>query len=735
MICFDTETPTRYYADGIPDVVCLTWAPADDKSVGRIAVGDDALDLWDSWIDSIPLVAHNAPFDVCVMAKAAALRRGTYDGPGMGPEFERVFRAYDRGSIRDTIIDQRLIDIAQGRPGDDTRMGTLAKRLLSLDIGDDKNWPPEWSHLRGTPVQDWPPDAREATPWRFKYGLLAGVPLSSWPDDPRRYACEDPVITWGIADWQDARARKVFRGPIPDRAEQTRAAFDLHLISLHGFSTDRPRVRRLIDIYASVESTCATLLFELCAICGRPLPDAGDCPQCGERVSLIREDVTWAGGVTRQGELFPIYHPERRKRVRDRSAIQRLVWDALGAEAPQTKTCRERGLPKSQATVATDADTLIKVSAALADGRDGLISERATIDAADRGDLRSTILRSSLPLINALRLHSRASKYQSAFLIPLDTDQRVRTSYQSCKDTGRTSARRPNVQNFPRPAESLAAEHQIRSCIVADPGCVFLVCDYAQIELVGFAHVLNKLGEMAGRESGYQSSLARAINGGMDGHIMVAAEVMGIDYPAALELYKRAKASTGRLSRDESLILRWRQVGKIQNYGAAGGMGAKTFVSHASKQDAIISLAESYAVREAWLRAWSPDVPDYFRMISDLTSATGRADITQLYSGRVRGKCTFTQACNTLFQGLCADGAKRAARDINDAVFRDPSSPLFGARPVLFVHDEFVLSCPSDRAASAAPELSRIMIEAMHHYIPDIKISADCSIMDRWGKG
>lgn len=797
-ICFDTETPTRYYPDGVPDVVCLTWAPENDKSNGRIVTRDGAIDLWDAWVSDpdVQLIAHNAPFDVCVMAKASALRAGTYTAPGFGPAFERVFRLYETGRIRDTIPDQRLIDVAQGRPGDDTRMGTLAKRLLHLDMGDDKRMPSEFAHLLGTPVQEWPTEARAATPWRYKYGLLQDVPLEHWPAEPRRYACEDPVVTWGIVDWQDKRARKVFGGPIVTSREQARAAFDLHLHSVTGFRTDRPRVRELIDLYAEVERVCSDLLVSHCALCGGQLVEMpapadvkaafaagalpgdsalGDCPKCRERCALVREDIKWRARADGRPRLYKGQEMhETRKRVKDRKAAQRLVWATLGAAAPLTKTNRERGRPKSQETICADADTMIKVAAAMADGRDGLLGMPDVLAHAAAGDLHDQIAATSLPVVNAIRLYSRAQKYQTAFLAPLDTDRRVRTSYQVCKDTARTSARKPNTQNFPR-GSGLSSELTIRSCILPDPGHVFLVCDYSQIELVGLAHVLNVLGRMRGRGDDYESSLSRAINAGMDGHIMVASHVLHLTYEETNAIYKRAKkkkAAGISLSDDERAVLKWRQVGKVQNYGAAGGMGAVTFVGHAAKQDAIISLAESHMVRDAWLAAWSPDMPDYFRYMSELTNRTGRADLVSLYSGFRRGKATFTQCCNHMFQNLCAMGAKAAMVLISDACFRLPEnvkhasdggvivfeqtlkgnttarlrvpeaialghiSPLYGCRPVLFVHDEEVLSCPiTHDVPAAAAELSRLMIAGMSQYINDVKIEADCDIMDRWGKG
>jgi hypothetical protein len=43
--------------------------------------------------------------------------------------------------------------------------------------------------------------------------------------------------------------------------------------------------------------------------------------------------------------------------------------------------------------------------------------------------------------------------------------------------------------------------------------------------------------------------------------------------------------------------------------------------------------------------------------------------------------------------------------------------------------------CEESQAERAGVELSRLMIEGMAKFIPDVKIEADCDIMDRWGKG
>jgi hypothetical protein len=78
------------------------------------------------------------------------------------------------------------------------------------------------------------------------------------------------------------------------------------------------------------------------------------------------------------------------------------------------------------------------------------------------------------------------------------------------------------------------------------------------------------------------------------------------------------------------------------------------------------------------------------------------AEATQFLSGRVRGGCRFTQMCNTLFQGLAADGAKKALWDITRECYLDTASPLFGSRVMIFAHDELILEMPEEKAHEAA---------------------------------
>jgi DNA polymerase I-like protein with 3'-5' exonuclease and polymerase domains len=72
-------------------------------------------------------------------------------------------------------------------------------------------------------------------------------------------------------------------------------------------------------------------------------------------------------------------------------------------------------------------------------------------------------------------------------------------------------------------------------------------------------------------------------------------------------------------------------------------------------------------------------------------------------TGRVRAGVNYTQAKNTRFQGLAADGAKLALWRLLYAGF-----DVCG-----FVHDEILVELPADGAAERAMEVERIMVRAM----------------------
>lgn len=290
----------------------------------------------------------------------------------------------------------------------------------------------------------------------------------------------------------------------------------------------------------------------------------------------------------------------------------------------------------------------------------------------------------------------------------------IHANFESLVATGRTASS-PNVQNLPTAVG-------VRECFVPRRGMVFAAADYSGFELRTWAQVCIKL-------LGF-SRLAEALNAGEDPHLEMARRILGISYE---------EAKTRNKAGDEGVYLA-RQTGKVANFGFPGGLGFSRFVDYARTSYGVIldpdpekAIKKAKALKAFWLESW-PEANAYFEFIGRICEQP-RPSIVQLFSQRVRSDVGFTDACNTLFQGLAADAAKAAGFLIAEACYVDESSVLFGSRPVNFVHDEFIVEVPDDEFASdAAEELARLMIEGARPFLPDVEPVVEPTLMRRWSK-
>jgi hypothetical protein len=289
--------------------------------------------------------------------------------------------------------------------------------------------------------------------------------------------------------------------------------------------------------------------------------------------------------------------------------------------------------------------------------------------------------------------------------------------YRSPMETGRTSSSAPNMQNPPKAGG-------VRECFIPRPGYVYAGADYDTLELRTLAQ---ECLEMVGR-----SAMADALRAGRDLHLELAAELMGIPYAQAEALYNAGDAT----------VIERRDLAKIANFGFPGGMVAKSFKAHCARFGVIIDLAEAERLHAAWKRAW-PEMDVYFRLIKGMVGWDPEGGtIVQSMSRRVRGCVTYTAACNSRFQGRAADGAKEALWRLAVECYTGARtdglpglSPLFGCRPVVFMHDEIIIESPEDIASSAAQRLGEIMREGMSAWVPDVPIKAGPALFRRWHKG
>ena len=297
-------------------------------------------------------------------------------------------------------------------------------------------------------------------------------------------------------------------------------------------------------------------------------------------------------------------------------------------------------------------------------------------------------------------------------LLRKGVDTPLQPRFYSLISTGRTSCGDKtdvgNVQNLPR-------KKGVRECFVPRDGMLYAAADYDGFELRTGAQVcLNIIG---------RSLLSEALNAGMDPHLQIAATILGLEYETALEM-KAAK---------DPVIDDARQTGKVANFGFPGGLGITRLVYFARKQyNVILTEDEARALKQDWLRAY-PEWGDYFQYVGRLVEGAG-SRIEHCYTGRYRGDVSYTEACNSFFQGLAADAAKAAGFLISKACYVDTHSPLYGCRIVNFIHDEFILEAPEETAAEAAEELARLMVEGAKPFLPDVPPSAEPYLMRRWSK-
>lgn len=289
--------------------------------------------------------------------------------------------------------------------------------------------------------------------------------------------------------------------------------------------------------------------------------------------------------------------------------------------------------------------------------------------------------------------------------------------YDTLLETGRTSAKDPPIQ-------TPAKKGGVRESFVPRAGHGYIFADYDTLELRTLA---KECEELVGR-----SAMADALRRGEDLHLAMAAQMMGITYAEA----KKRKGDGDVEVADK------RQLCKIANFGFPGGMVPKTFQEYARGYGVMITEAMAQKLYDTWKRSW-PEMERYFAIIKGMLGPSGEGTIVQSRSKRIRGYVKFCAACNTRFQGRAADGAKEALWRLawecylGDRTDGQPGpSPLFGVRPVLFMHDEVGAEVPLGPGASAAAErLGEVMVEAMSEWVEGIPVKAGPVIMRRWYKG
>ena len=318
------------------------------------------------------------------------------------------------------------------------------------------------------------------------------------------------------------------------------------------------------------------------------------------------------------------------------------------------------------------------------------------------------------PIINDFLDYQHTDKIISTYLNPkmVHADGRYHPRFNVMVRTGRTSCTKPNVQNPPK-------EGGIRELMMAPPGEVIGAADYSQVELCALAQdcwIRYKY-----------SRMRELINQDLDLHAWYAGRYLKLitpanDYDGTDEsadklrpLLKKIKAEQGKV-RDRA---------KVLNFGAAGGLTAKSYLNRLRDQGIMdVTLAEAEDLHKNWFEAF-PEMKDHMRarQVADAPEEYFSYESDTL-TGRCRTFCSKNSACNFRFQGLVSDGAKYALWALWRARFKLAN----------FVHDEIHAFLPVSEAPELLKEMERIMVEQMRIVIPDVKIKTEGHLMYRWSK-
>lgn len=439
-------------------------------------------------------------------------------------------------------------------------------------------------------------------------------------------------------------------------------------------------------------------------------------------------DVFADAGRQARGHLA-LYAQTLRGIRTDPDAVAALDRRLITEITEHTLHCLDHGLARVQGKKKPKIVRDTKAARAMLEAWPGRDRSKLT-DAGDIALSESALKAANLPPGHPLDHYRRkgaAEATRTKNVLPLQRPI-IRTRYDELKETGRTGSSAPqgnrkvhtlepwewvgtNLQNLPK-------KGGFRSCLVPPPGHVFVVSDWEGAELVTFAQVQI---DLFGR-----STLADVLRSGKNPHTELGAKLAGV--PSELFDPK------GNPEHKEM-----RQLAKPLNFGYPGGLGAARFVDFASKEPYNFKLTEDEAkqLKEEWLEQW-PEAKLYFDYISNMQGPDGLITLMQPRSGRIRGGCSFTEACNSTFQGLAADAAKLALWWLWLAGL-DSSSPLYGGGELvgltgqcLFVHDENVTVVRREVAEAARAEQDRIMIAAFAHFCPDVPIKVDSQIVERY---
>ncbi|XP_059662506.1 DNA polymerase I A, chloroplastic/mitochondrial-like [Cornus florida] len=320
----------------------------------------------------------------------------------------------------------------------------------------------------------------------------------------------------------------------------------------------------------------------------------------------------------------------------------------------------------------------------------------------------------------------------SNFIIPLQGSHisgkngRVHCSLNINTETGRLSARRPNLQNQPALEKD---RYKIRQAFIAAPGNSLIVADYGQLELRILAHLADCKSMLHAFKAGGDFHSRTAMN--MYPHIREAIEQKRV----LLEWYPQPGEDKPPVPLLKDAFASERRKAKMLNFSIAYG---KTPVGLArdwkvSEKEAKQTVDLWYSERQEVLqwqkkRKWEAK---YQKCVHTLLGRARRFPSMDNATSSQRGHIE-RAAINTPVQGSAADVAMCAMLEIS----KNERLKEIGWRLLLQVHDEVILEGPEESADIA----KAIVVECMSKpfdgkNILKVDLSVDAKCAQNWYSG
>jgi DNA polymerase-1 len=292
-------------------------------------------------------------------------------------------------------------------------------------------------------------------------------------------------------------------------------------------------------------------------------------------------------------------------------------------------------------------------------------------------------LRGTHPIIELILEHRHLQKLQGTYVDALQqlvdpVTGRVHTSFnQTGAATGRLSSSDPNLQNIPIRTD---IGKRVRRAFIARPGAQLVSADYSQIELRVLAHMAD------------EPTLLEAFEKGEDPHAVTAAEVLGIPF--------------------EEVTADHRRVAKMINFGVLYGMSDYGLAERTGLASADASeFIDRYFQRFGTVKAFQDQIIHNAEDTGYAETMLGRRRYVPEIHSRIYGvrQAALRQIINAPIQGSASDIVKKAM--IAAHAFLNENAP--SVRMLLQVHDELLFEGPEDELLRVAPDIIRIMVNAV----------------------